>query len=259
MKDNGLVSVIMPSYNTAKHIGESIESVINQTYPNWELIIVDDCSTDDTDVVVQGYLSDSRIRFLKNEKNSGAAISRNYALWEAKGKWIAFLDSDDVWLPEKLESQIAFMLEKKCGFSYTNYEEMDEDSNPLGVVVTGPKHITRKGMFAYCWVGCLTVMYDAELVGTVQIKDIQKNNDYAMWLQICRKADCYLLDATLAKYRKRIGSISRHGIWTMMGWHYKMWRSVTECGKLPAVFYTALNLFFGTAKKLFYVKRRRNV
>ena len=258
MKDNGLVSVIMPSYNTAKHIGESIESVMNQTYSNWELIIVDDCSTDDTDVVVQGYLSDSRIRFLKNEKNSGAAISRNYALREAKGKWVAFLDSDDVWLPEKLESQIAFMLEKKCGFSYTNYEEMDEDSNPLGVMVTGPKCITQKGMFAYCWVGCLTVMYDTELVGTVQIKDIQKNNDYAMWLQICRKADCYLLDETLAKYRKRIGSISRHGIWTMMGWHYKMWRSVTECSKLTAVFYTALNLFFGTAKKLFYVKRRRS-
>lgn len=255
MKDNGLVSVVMPSYNTAKYIGESIESVINQTYPNWELIIVDDCSTDNTDSVVQGYLSDSRIRFLKNEKNSGAAISRNYALREAKGKWIAFLDSDDVWLPEKLETQITFMLEKNCSFSYTNYEEIDEASNSLGVMVTGPKRITQAGMFAYCWVGCLTVMYDAELVGTIQIKDIRKNNDYAMWLQICLKADCYLLDETLGKYRKRTGSISRHGIWTMMGWHYKLWRIATECGKLTAVFYTTLNLFFGTAKKILYVKR----
>ena len=127
MKNNGLVSVIMPSYNTAKYIAESIESIMNQTYPYWELIIVDDCSTDNTDSVVENYLSDTRIRYLKNEKNSGAAISRNYALREAKGKWIAFLDSDDVWLPEKLETQIAFMLEKNCSFSYTNYEEIDED------------------------------------------------------------------------------------------------------------------------------------
>lgn len=259
MKNNGLVSVIMPSYNTAKYIAESIESVMGQTYPYWELIIVDDCSTDDTDSVVAKYLSDTRIRYLKNEKNSGAAISRNYALQEAKGKWIAFLDSDDVWLPEKLEKQIAFMLEKNCSFSYTNYEEVDESSNPLGVVVTGPKRITEKGMLAYCWVGCLTVMYDADAIGLVQIQDIRKNNDYAMWLQVCRKADCYLLNETLGKYRKRTGSISRHSIWTMMLWHYKMWRFVIGCGKLTAMFYTALNLFFGTAKKLFYVMRRRNI
>lgn len=259
MKNNGLVSVIMPSYNTAKYIAESIESVIGQTYPDWELIIVDDCSTDDTDSVVAKYLSDERIRYLKNETNSGAAISRNYALREAKGKWIAFLDSDDVWLPEKLETQIAFMLAKNCSFSYTNYEEIDENSNSLGVLVTGPKRITQKGMFAYCWVGCLTVMYDADKIGLVQIKDIRKNNDYAMWLQICRKADCCLLDETLGKYRKRSGSISRHGIWTMIGWHYKMWRTSLDCGKLLAVYYTVLNLFFGLAKKLFYVKHGRNV
>lgn len=254
-----VVSVIMPSYNTAKYIAESIESVINQTYPHWELIIVDDCSTDDTDSVVAKYLSDERIRYLKNEKNSGAAISRNYALREAKGKWIAFLDSDDVWLPEKLEKQIAFMVEKDCSFSYTNYEEIDENSNLLGVMVTGPKCITQKGMFAYCWVGCLTVMYDAQLVGSVQIKDIRKNNDYAIWLKVCKKVNCYLLDENLARYRKRSGSISRHGIWTMMLWHYKMWRNVMDYCKVTAVFYTVLNLFFGTMKKLLYVKRRRNV
>lgn len=247
-----LVSVIMPSYNTAKYIAESIESVINQTYPHWELIIVDDCSTDDADSVVANYLSDTRIRYLKNEKNSGAAISRNYALREAKGKWIAFLDSDDVWLPEKLETQIAFMLEKNCSFSYTNYEEINEDSNLLGVMVTGPKRITQKGMFAYCWVGCLTVMYDAEAIGLIQIEDIKKNNDYAMWLKICRKADCYLLNETLAKYRKRTGSISRHSIWTMIGWHYKLWNEAEEKISLVALWYTCLNVFFGFIKKIIY-------
>lgn len=254
-----IVSVIMPSYNTAKYIAESIESVINQTYPHWELIIVDDCSTDDTDSVVAKYLSDGRIRYLKNEKNSGAAISRNYALREAKGKWIAFLDSDDVWLPDKLEKQIAFMENNGYCFSYTNYIEIDEESIPNGKRVTGPKRITKHGMYNYCWVGCLTVMYDADAVGLVQIQDIRKNNDYAMWLKVCKKADCYLLNETLGKYRKRTGSISRHGIWTMMIWHYKMWRCVIDCGKVTAVFYTALNLLFGTAKKLLYVDRRRDV
>ena len=104
-----LVSIIMPSYNTAKYIEESIKSVLAQTYMNWELLIVDDCSTDNTDEIVQPFLSDKRVKYLKNEKNSGAAISRNRALREAKGKWIAFLDSDDLWMPEKLEKQIAFM------------------------------------------------------------------------------------------------------------------------------------------------------
>lgn len=254
MTDKGLVSIVMPSYNTAKYIGESIESVLLQTYPYWELIIVDDCSTDDTDDVVNPYLADARIRYLKNRKNSGAAVSRNYALREAKGKWIAFLDSDDLWHPEKLEKQIEFMVNGNYHFSYTNYEEIDEQSNPLGVSVTGPKKITKQGMYNYCWPGCLTVMYDAEIVGLVQIKDIKKNNDYAMWLKVCRKADCFLLSKQLAKYRKRSGSISRHGVKTMIGWHYKLWHEAEKRNSLVAIWYTAWNLFFGFWKKIRYVK-----
>ena len=188
--ENELVSIIMPSWNTGNFIAESIQSVINQTYKNWELIIVDDCSTDNTDEIVSFY-KDQRIKYLKNEKNSGAAISRNYALREAKGKWVAFLDSDDLWVPEKLEYQVNFMKYNDYHFSYTNYEEIDEKGNSLNKLVTGPKKITKKGMFAYCWPGCLTVMYDAEYIGLIQIEDIKKNNDYAMWLQVCKKADCY--------------------------------------------------------------------
>ena len=101
-----LVSIIMPSYNTANYIAASIQSVLDQTYQNWELLLVDDCSTDDTDAVVAPFLSDARIRYLKNDRNSGAAISRNRALREAKGRWIAFLDSDDLWYPTKLEAQL---------------------------------------------------------------------------------------------------------------------------------------------------------
>lgn len=251
---SGLVSVIMPSYNTAEYISESIASVQEQTYADWELIIVDDCSTDNTDEIVKPFLSDKRIKYIKNETNSGAAVSRNRALREAKGKWIAFLDSDDLWFPEKLEKQISFMKDNGYHFSYTNYVEIDEESKPNGKSVTGPKRITKHGMYNYCWMGCLTVMYDAETIGLIQIADIKKNNDYAMWLKACKKADCYLLDEVLAKYRKRSGSISNHGYTKLIKWHYKLYREAEKRSPLVSVALTLRNLFWGVLKKIRYVK-----
>lgn len=251
---NELVSIIMPSYNTANFISETIESVLAQTYSNWELIIVDDCSTDDTDAVVCPYLADDRIRYLKNEKNSGAAVSRNRALREARGKWVAFLDSDDLWFPEKLEKQISFMKNKGYHFSYTNYIEMNEDSAPNGRRITGPKKITKHGMYNYCWPGCLTVMYDVETIGLIQIADIKKNNDYAMWLKVCKKSDCYLLDETLAKYRKRGGSISNHGYTKLIKWHYKLYCEAEKRDVVTSAVLMIRNLFWGVWKKFRYVK-----
>lgn len=249
-----LVSIIMPSYNTAKFISETIESVLAQTYSNWELIIVDDCSTDNTDEVVKSFLSDDRIKYIKNEKNSGAAVSRNRALREAKGKWVAFLDSDDLWFPEKLEKQISFMKNKGYHFSYTNYIEMNEDSAPNGRRITGPKKITKHGMYNYCWPGCLTVMYDVETIGLIQIADIKKNNDYAMWLKVCKKSDCYLLDETLAKYRKRGGSISNHGYTKLIKWHYKLYCEAEKRDVVTSAVLMIRNLFWGVWKKFRYVK-----
>lgn len=248
-----LVSIIMPSYNTEQYIAKSIQSVRNQTYTNWELIIVDDCSTDNTDEVVAS-ISDNRIRYLKNEKNSGAAVSRNRALREAKGRWIAFLDSDDLWMPDKLEKQIEFMEKNRYSFSYTNYEEIDVSGKKTGVHVSGPKKITKTGMFNYCWPGCLTVMYDRNVVGLIQIEDIKKNNDYAMWLKVCMKADCYLLDDTLARYRKRSGSISNHGYMKLIKWHYKLYREAENKNSIFSLVLTVRNLFFGVLKKIRYVK-----
>ncbi len=251
---SGLVSVIMPSYNTAEYISESIASVRKQTYTDWELIIVDDCSADNTDEIVKPFLSDKRIKYIKNETNSGAAVSRNRALREAKGKWIAFLDSDDLWLPVKLEKQIAFMKKNDYHFSYTNYVEINEASIPNGRFITGPKRITKHGMYNYCWMGCLTVMYDAETVGLIQIADIKKNNDYAMWLKACKKEDCYLLDEVLAKYRKRSGSISNHGYTKLIKWHYKLYREAEKKSSLVSAVLTLRNLFWGVWKKIRYVK-----
>lgn len=253
---NDLVSVITPSYNTAEFISETIESVLSQTYDNWEMIIVDDCSTDNTDDVVSEYSArDPRIRYIKNDTNLGAALTRNRALDEARGQWIAFLDSDDLWEPDKLEQQINFMKNGNINFSYTGYCEIDENSNEMGICVTGPKRITKIGMYNYCWIGCLTVMYNAKEVGLIQIADIKKNNDYALWLKVIKKADCHLLDLNLAKYRKRTGSISHHSSLTLIKWHYRLFRISEQQNPLLAGLNTLRNLIFGVFKKIIFTKR----
>lgn len=251
--NNELVSIIMPSYNCGKYVEETIRSVQVQTYNNWEIIFVDDCSTDDTvSIVTELREKDSRIRLYQNKYNSGAAVSRNNALREAKGRWIAFLDSDDVWYPEKLEKQVNFMEENGYVFSYTNTEDMDESGRLTNIYWTGPKHITRRGMFNYDWIGCLTVMYDAQKVGLIQIADIKKNNDYAMWLKVIKKCDCYLLDEILAKYRIRKGSISNQSKIKLIKWHYIMFRDSESMNPIMASINTIRNLFFGVIKKIKY-------
>ena len=250
---NDLVSIIMPSHNCGRFVRETIESVLAQTYTNWELLFVDDCSTDDTEAIVQSF-ADTRIHYFRNEHNSGAAVSRNLALREAKGRWIAFLDSDDIWMPEKLEHQIHFMEFKNYHFSYHEYEEIDELSQSLHVMVSGPKHIFKMGMFNYCWPGCLTVMYDANKIGLVQIEDIKKNNDYAIWLKVCKKADCYLLNECLAHYRKRKGSISNQSKLDLVKWHYRLFREAEKQNVIESAFNTVRNVGFGVMKKVFYVK-----
>ena len=182
----GLVSIVMPAYNDGIYINESIKSVQAQTYTNWELLIVNDCSTDDTEDKIKEFLSDTRIKLLRNKKNSGAAVSRNYALREAKGKWIAFLDADDVWLPKKLEKQLNFMIQNNYKFSYTDYRiRLNGEWKPY--VNTGPMVVTKRKLYNYCYFSTITVMYDREYVGLVQIADLKKNNDYAMWFQIIEK------------------------------------------------------------------------
>lgn len=253
MRDYGLVSIVMPTWNCARFIGESIESVRRQSYRNWELLVVDDCSADNTEKVVMSF-GDSRIRYIRNAVNSGAAVSRNRALKEARGRWIAFLDSDDLWTADKLERQIAFMVNNGYSFSYTNYSEVDEDTRETGVCVSGPRRISVCGMFNYCWPGCLTVMYDASVIGVVQIADIKKNNDYAMWLKAIKKADCFLLDENLAGYRKRTGSISNHSYVSLVKWHYLLFREAERQNVVLSFINTLRNLFWGAIKKKLYVR-----
>lgn len=251
-----LISIIMPTFKCGRFIRESINSVLAQTITNWELIIVDDCSGDNTVSIVQEFMDkDSRIQLYQSSVNAGAAISRNTALRHAKGRWIAFLDSDDLWEPTKLEKQIKFMEENGYAFSYHEYVEIDEQDKELGVKVSGKRHVGKLDMFACCWPGCLSVMYDAEKIGLIQINDIKKNNDTAMWLKVIRKADCYLLPECLGKYRRRANSITPKPLWKRIWAHYPLFRVAEEMNPIAATFWVIMNVFGNAYKKWKYVKR----
>lgn len=254
MQDYGLVSIITPTWNCGRFIAETIDSVLAQTYQNWEMLIVDDCSTDNTKEVVAKY-NDPRIKYYCLEKNSGAAVARNTALRMAKGRWIAFLDSDDLWKPEKLECQLKFMVDNGYAFTYHNYTEIDESSKPLGVFVSGKKKVSKWEMFACCWPGCLSVMYDKDIVGLIQIENVKKNNDTALWLKVVKKTPCYLLNEDLARYRRRKGSITpvtfREKIWA----HYPLFRIAEKMNPVSATFWVGANIVGNAIKKILYVKK----
>lgn len=252
---DGLVSIIMPSWNTEKFIAESIKSVLDQTYTNWELLIVDDCSNDSTDEVVATF-KDERIKYFHNEKNSGAALTRNKAMREAKGEWIAFLDSDDLWAPEKLEHQIDFMNKNGYKLSFTEYEKIDEESNKIGIYVSGPDKVNRRKMYNYDYIGQLTMMYSAKEFGLVQIKDIKKNNDYAIRLQLYKTPECcaYLLKENLALYRVRKVSISHDKFIRKFKSHYDLFHLCDEKPAIVAMWYACWNMFYGVLKKKIYEK-----
>lgn len=247
---NDLVSVIMPSYNTAKYIKASIDSVLNQTYENLELIIVDDCSSDNTEEIIKSY-TDKRIKFHKNDKNSGAAVSRNKALAMANGRWIAFLDSDDIWVKDKLEKQINFIKENNYAFVYSDYR-ICLNGVWENVIRTAPNKINKRKIYNYCYFSTITVMYDVEKVGLIQIEDLKKNNDYAMWIQALSKVDAFRQPECLAYYIKHDDSVSGGSKWRLIKYHYIMWNKGLHKSKIISVLLTINNLFHGVLKKIIY-------
>ena len=252
----GLVSIIMPSWNTGKFIMESIQSVFAQTYEKWELLIADDHSTDNTDDIVRPFLQDARVRYLTTDKNCGAALTRNRAIREARGEWIAFLDSDDLWMPEKLEKQIAFMTEHGFNLSYTEYEKIAENGHPLNVIVSGPAVVDRKKIYRYDYIGQLTMMYNAKHFGLIQVEDIKKNNDYAIRLQLFKKpgTEAYLLKEILAKYRIRKKSISHDKLSRKLRSHYDLFHICDKKTVLASFWYAFWNMWYGAWKKKNYEK-----
>lgn len=255
MFHSDLVSIITPTYNCGRFIAETIRSVQAQTYTHWEMIIVDDCSTDNTKEVVDQFAHDDRIKYHCLERNSGASVARNTALKLAKGRWIAFLDSDDIWLPEKLERQISFMSSNNFSFSYHKYSEINEDGDELGIEVSGIRKVGKFAMFSCCWPGCLSVMYDRNRIGEIQIIPVAKNNDTAMWLKVICKAPCHLLNENLARYRRRANSITPKPIWKRIWAHYPLFRIAENMNPITATFWTLLNVAGNAYKKLFFVKK----
>ncbi len=200
---NDLVSIITPSYNSAKFIGETINSVLSQTYHNWEMIIVDDCSNDNTVDIIREYIwKDSRIKLIENKVNVGAAETRNEALRVANGRFIAFLDSDDLWLPRKLEDQIEFMHNNDIAFSFTDYEVIKENGMSTNKIIKVPRKINYNQYLSNTIIGCLTVVIDKDKVDYFEMPNIKSSHDMALWLLIMKKGfKAYGLQKCLSKYR----------------------------------------------------------
>jgi teichuronic acid biosynthesis glycosyltransferase TuaG len=201
MQINKLVSIITPSYNSSRFIEECVGSVLSQTYDNWEMLIVDDYSADNSLQILKKY-NDKRIQLIELDKNVGASESRNVAIRKAKGKYIAFLDSDDLWEPQKLEKQISFMETEDIAFSFSTYQPMSDDESKLYSIIHAPKIVTYSSYLKKTIIGCLTVVIDREKTGGFEMPNIRSSHDMALWLLIMRRGfDAYGLDENLARYR----------------------------------------------------------
>lgn len=253
MKDYGLVSIITPNWNCEKFIAETIESVLAQTYQNWEMLIQDDCSTDCSLQVARRYAeNDSRIKIEVNPKNSGAAISRNNAIKRSKGIYLAYLDSDDIWVPEKLEKQLAFMEKHQCDACFSRYEHMDTDGVTLGVQAQVKKKVTYRDLLIHDWFGCLTLIYKQNLDNKIYGADVPKANDYALFLNVMKEADFACgLDECLAAYRIRKGSVSRNK-WKKVEHYINVLQKVGHKNLIMSYF---LLLTHQTIKTLFKYKK----
>lgn len=228
MKDYGLVSIITPSYNCSQFIGETIESIQAQTYQNWELLITDDCSSDNSREVINDYVSrDSRIKLLKLDKNSGAGVARNNSIKEAKGRFIAFCDSDDRWYPEKLEKQLAFMEANDCVLSYSSYDVCDEEGRICGYVKCR-KSLNKAKILQDNGIGCLSAIYNADKIGKYYMPKIRKRQDWCLWISIINDHKKALgIQEPLALYRDRSCSISSNKI-EMLKYNYRVYREVLK-------------------------------
>ncbi|WP_304525779.1 glycosyltransferase family 2 protein [Halomonas sp. I5-271120] len=215
------VSVIMPVYNSQEYISSAVSSVIDQSFHDWELIVVDDCSTDRSAEFLADFLAkDSRINLIKLKRNSGVATARNTAIEAASGRYIAFLDSDDVWLPCKLEKQVFFMKNNGVYLCYSAYSKIDEWDNFSGEVGV-PEKVSYNDLLKTCHIGCLTAMYDSLMLGKVKMPTNTSREDFVTWLSILKEIDfSYGLNECLACYRVYKGQGSSNKILMSVGnWH----------------------------------------
>jgi len=232
-----VISIITPSHNCSAFISETIRSVVSQTFTNWEMIIVDDFSSDKSVNVIQSFVDqDSRIRLIRLPENSGAAVARNTAIEAAKGRYIAFLDSDDLWLPNKLEAQIALMQAHAYPFVFSAYDKIDEQGKIFGHIGI-PEKVAYSDLLKTCSIGCLTVIYDAAYFGKVYMPTNTKREDFAMWLKLLKMTDyAFGINKTLAQYRVYDNQNSANKI-QMAAEGWRVYREVECLSILKATYY----------------------
>lgn len=245
-----LVSIITPLYNSEEFISETIESVSAQSYKNWEMLIIDDCSNDNGVNIVKKYQQNNdNIKLVQLSKNSGAAVARNEGIKLSTGRYIAFLDSDDLWHPEKLEKQISFMKKNDYAFTYTNYQKMSESGGLIDVIVKSPSKLNYKKALHTNYIGCLTAIYDTEKLGKLYMPEIRKRQDYGLWLKILKKVDGYGLDENLAYYRVRNNSVSANKF-KLIKYNWRLYRDIENLSILKSSYY----IFYTIMIKLLKLK-----
>ena len=230
------VSIITPSWNSEKYIAKTIDSVQKQSYTEWEMVIVDDCSTDSTCRIVEEYMQkDSRIRLIRQEKNMGAGAARTRGMREATGRFIAYLDADDLWKPDKLKKQLAFMLKKKAGFSCASYEVINNEGMPVGKDIHMLPALDYKGFLTNNLLQTVGIMVDTKIVDRelLVMPNMRRRQDAATWLQVLRAGHtCYGIYEILAEYRRTANSLSSNKVKASYG----VWRLYRDVEKLSLPF-----------------------
>lgn len=251
-----LVSIITPSYNSEKFIEITILSVQNQTYPNWEMIIVDDCSKDSSVAIIEQYIAnDDRIKLWQLNKNSGAGIARDLAVSKAKGDYIAFLDADDLWKPLKLEKQLQFLKENNFHFTFSFYDCINEDGNVLNLRVEAPKSLSYYQLFFCNFVGNLTGIYEVKYFGKIDISSKRKRQDWMLWLTILKKIkNAKPVPESLAFYRIRNNSLSASKV-DLLKHNFAVYKNFHRLNFLTSLLIMIGFLFTQLLIKPLYVKK----
>ncbi len=245
-----LVSIITPSYNSEEFISETINSILNQTYTNWELLITDDCSTDNTINIIKSYQeNDSRINLFIHKSNGGSGLARNNSIRNAKGRYIAFCDSDDQWKPNKLELQLNSMKKNNIVLSYSGYDVIRENGKYIKTIYP-PKTITYKKILSNNYIGCLTAIYDSKLLGKQYMPLIRKRQDWVFWIKILKKIKkTQAINTSLAIYRLRKNSISRNKF-EMFIYNWKVYNDILGYNKFNSLILMIKFLYYYAIKKI---------
>lgn len=254
MNEFPLVSVIMPAYNSAGFIDQAIRSIQDQTYTNWELIIVDDASRDGTISLVKEKMSlDKKIQLLQNRENQGTGVARNLGIKAAKGRYISFLDADDLWVPQKLQIQVNFMQEQDLGMSYSSYSLISEEGEPMNKTVQALSDLSYSKLLKANYIGNLTGMYDVRKTGKVYAPKLRKRQDWALWLSVLKRAgEARGIQQTLAFYRVRKAGISANKL-ALIVYNFKVYHQFLNFGIIKSCRY--MLLFF---REQFLVKSKQN-